>query len=58
MENQGVTHGEGILWTKTYFTYDSVLKCMSLNSKYKKITYKVINLRRKNADPNKSVAFR
>ena len=35
-ENQGVTHRENILLTKTYITYDIVLKCMSLNSLYKK----------------------
>ena len=36
MENQGVTHGENILCTKTYIIYDVVFKCMSSNSLCKK----------------------
>ena len=32
--------------------------CMSWNSLYKQATYKVLTLRRENADPNKGVAFR
>ena len=31
-KNQGVTHGEKILLTKSYNTYDIVSKCMSLNN--------------------------
>ena len=56
-ENQGVTHGETILWTKPYITYCIVSKCMSLNSSYQKVIYKVLTLRRKNADPDKRCCF-
>ena len=53
-----VTHGENILWTKTYIIYDVVFTCMSWNSLYEQATYQLLTLRRKNADPNKGVAFR
>ena len=38
---------------KNLITCDIVIKCMSLNSLYQKVTYRGLNLRRRNADPNK-----
>ena len=42
---------------KNHFICDILFKCMSSNYSYKKVTYKVLTLRRKNVAPNKSDCF-
>ena len=42
---------------KNLYYIRHVIKCMHLNSVYKKVPYKGLTLRRKQSDPNKGVAF-
>ena len=57
-ESRGNSQRKHALNRKTFITYNIVIKCISLNRLYKKVKYKGLTLRRKNADPNNVIAFR